>query len=365
MSDGVVRQGQRLNKQAGIIEPFTEQMVDDATLATMLGEPLVEAIPHDYNATLVRTYEDLSDLYEAVAPVKVPGTVTMSKAQLPDTLVSVAVGFNFTELAGEDVSDEPLVEVSGSNGDITISATAAAQAGASVSPYIQPIVKEAPAGVPLVCTHVFFYMTGNFTRNDVLTRLAAADIFNTSVSNWPLFRPVSQTLTLSGQQVSVRANATSRQHGGYTSEGGYSWQLQPGNDSGNDMGAGTHTGNRSDGFSKEGGLSTQLVTLPPTINALITLSSTSLAKTATVSVNANMRELVFTSAALAGVIAITNEPAARTATATGKISPATIPATNVTAIPSSGLYLVELSTQFAEAGISYVHSVVIDAVLFA
>jgi hypothetical protein len=367
MSDGNVLSGQQYDKQNGIIRQFTEQRMDRTNADAVLAQAATEIIPGQYDDALVRVFSSTSAAYLAVTPRLIAGYHNMLADQVPDMLTGVTVTFNFSEQEGSDTNDEPLVFVTGNSGTYNSDATSQAQAGASVMPSIQPEIKQTPQRVK--CTNAFFYMVGDFTESDILTKLSGVTYFNASVSAWPIFRPVAHTVVLKGQQVSLRANCRAKQYLTFSGDGAtlssYAFELIPGNDPDNDYTQGVITGKLNEGNATEVGLSNQIVTIPPTIHALITFSSNTLSKTASVTVSAKIRAATVTGLLSGTLNAINNSPGTQTATAEANIYPTSLPATNVTAIPTSGLYLVDLQSSFVESGVSFVHATVINASQFA
>jgi len=350
MSDGKIRQGQRVNRQAGVVERFTEQMMDDASVLDVLGDARTEVIPHDFDSSLVRVSANMSTILDAVVK-QVAGTINMGRGQLPDQIVGFTVTFNKNEQAGEDIQDEPLTYSGGSHGQLTPSARASAQAGAAVMPDLQVGIKETP-GENLPCTHIFFYMSGTITQAAVLTRLGT--ITGGTVAAWPLFRPKSLYFTLKGQQVSVSAKAQA-EHSAFWDTVSYSWSTMP------------QSGKRADGFSKETGVTNRSLVVQPTIHPAFTLTGGTDSAIASVEVSAKLTAITGT----VTLPAVTNHPAARTATANAAITPTAIPATTsypsgYTSIPTSGTFLVELQSQFSEFDdYSFVHAVIINAAIFS
>lgn len=362
MGNGVPQKGQTFDSKTGVIAPFTETMMDWPSTTAVLGQAATEIIPKDAQNALVRVHDSISAALLAIAPRKVDGTIHMSKGQLPDTLVSIAVSYNENELSGEHIQDPANAISVGTSVSLSLTASASAQAGAATTPAIQPIIRETP-GDAVPCTHAFFYMTGNVTRAAALTRLAAADAFNAAVLSWPMFKPIGVTINLHGQNVSVRAEANSAVSiAQNVTSGDRNKSILPGNDPGNVMGNGAVTGLRSDGFSKELGTTSQIVTISPTIHAPITLSSTGHTKAAQVQVKADIAKI---GPGAGYTPAVTNEPAIISEDATSLIDPGSVAATSPAVIPTSGLYLVELSTDFYDSENSFVHAVVINASVFA
>jgi len=365
--NGATLPGQQYDSRTSVVKQFTETRMDRQSATAIAGQAATEIIPGQAQDALVRVFTDASAAYLAVTPRLIAGYHNMLADQVPDMLTGVTVTFNFSEQAGSDTNDEPLVKVTGNSGTYNSDATSQAQAGASVMPSIQPEIKQTPQRVK--CTNAFFYMVGNFTEEDLLTKLGGAAYFNASVLAWPIFRPVAHTVVLKGQQVSLRANCRAKQYLTFSGDGAtlssYAYEFIPGNDPTNYYGQGTITGKLNEGSAVEAGLSNQIVTIPPTIHALITFSPNTLSKTASVTVAAKIRQATVTGLLTGTLQGINNSPGTQNATAEANIYPTSLPATNVTAIPTSGLYLVDVQSSFVEEGVSFVHATVINASQFA
>ena len=424
MSDGNLLAGQQFEQQSGIVKQFTEKMMDRADANAVAGQARTEITPHDYASALVRVWASNNAAYAAIAPVKTPAYINLSRDMVPDTLTSLAVTFNSTEQTGEDINQGPDIVVTGDSGSASLSASASAQAGASVIPDVQPVIKVTPSRVSV--NNFVMYMPMGFTLSDLFTRISAtyaatgvlatgtavcaadhgfvlnqrikftaatgvvgftvgATYYIVTIPNsarftfsateggagigtatattftvvplvfeWPLFFPVSHTITLKGQQVSVRQNASSREAGSFTSGPAFTRELLPG------------AGKRSDGFSIEAGLTSRLITIPPTIHAAITISPATLTKGALTLVKANLPIMTYSgTGSFPGFPGITNEPTPKGGFANAEISPTSLTATTPAAIPSKDLYLMELQTQAADADNMYVSAAIFNAQVFA
>jgi len=362
MSNGKLRRGQQLKPSdtGPVVQQFTEQVMDDTSADALLGNVRTEIIPGQAQDSLVRVYTSLGTALSQTVK-KVAGVTNMNRQQLPDQIVGFTITFNKNEQTGESVQDENAVYSTGVHGSLSPNASARASASAAVVPDLQVGIKETP-GSNLPCTHAFFYMQGNVTQAQILTRLSAATgnpsygVFGASVNAWPLFFPKSLYFTLKGQQVAVLADAQAEMQASWDTVS-YSRSYRP---------AG---GGRADGYSRDVGISNRSLVVPPTIHpgATLTFSTGANVGTASVDVRARLTAISGT----VSISAIDNHPAARTAVATADITPLTYGASTsypagITAIPTSGLYMVEFSTQFSEFDdYSFVHAVVIDASIFA
>lgn len=349
--NGGVFPGQQYDSASGIIKSFTEQRMDRKSATAIAGQARTEIIPGQAQDALVRVFSATSTALLAVTPIKVAGTTNMTRGQLPDQIVGFTVLFNNSVQDGEHVVDEPLMYVVGSHGSLSPSARSSASAGAATLPDLQTVIKETP-GDNLPCTHVFFYLSGDFTQAAVLAKLSSASVFNVPVLAWPLYRPQSLYFTLQGQQVSVSAEASSEQQASWD-DTSFSGSIQPA------------PGKRSDGFSRDVSITNRSLVVSPTIHPALTLTGTIDSAIATVEVRANL-SVVSGKVALPAIV---NHPAAQIAVARAHINPTTIPETTsypsgYTRIASAGLFLVELNSSFYDADNSFIHAVVINAAIF-
>lgn len=434
---GVTQKGQQFDAKEGIVKRFTETMLDRETADAKDGQARTEITPHDSKSALARVYGDLTAIYLAVAPVMFDTYINLPKDMLPNVLTGVAVTFNSTEVAGNDVQDAPFYHHESTTGglSVTLTASASAQGSASVMPDIQPVIREMPTRVKV--KNVLFYLPASHTEQDVLNAVAAAyRVSNVVVAgdalaggiavcatphglsigqrftftaataysgftvgtvyyvltkptssritfsatsggtaitataatfslqpvveSWPVMFPIGHTVTLKGQQISVRQSAQSRESI-QISQTEYALERSP------------DAGKRSDGYSKESGSTISSKFIPPTIHGTITFSATALTKAAATIVKANLPEIGYNGTnttpyilSLLGVLpAITNEPAPIAEPVTGSISPASLPATTPAAIPSVDLYLVDLNQQFVDADNAYISASILDATVFA
>lgn len=350
--NGEVLPGQQYDSASGIIKTFTEQRMDRKSATAIAGQARTEIIPGQAQDALVRVFSATSTALLAITPIKIAGTTNMTKGQLPDQITGFTVVFNTSGQYGEHVVDSPRIFSVGTHGSLSPSAHSSASGGAAVLPDLQTGIKETP-GDNLPCTHVFFYLAGDFTQADVLTKLSLPSVFNVPVLAWPLYRPRSLYFTLHGQQVSVSAEASSEQHASWD-DSSFSGSMQP------------VPGSRSDGFSRDVSLTNRSIIVSPTIHPTLRLSGTTETAIASVEVRANLAEISGTATV---VPAITNHPPARIAAANASITPTIIPETTsypsgYTRIASAGLFLTELNSSFYDADNSFIHAVVINAAIF-
>lgn len=324
---------------------YTQQMMDRDSADAIVAQAETEIQPVDAQNAEVKVYDGAA-IQAALDAVKYSyAGYTSINGLLPDVLTGVAVTFNKSHGDGSRVTDAGTAVSAGTNGGISVSPQSSAQASAAILPDVQPIIKQYPTYVP--STNYVFYVTGTtVTEANIKSRVSS--LFSATLLSWPGFRPESVTLTLKGMQVSLSQEANSHES--------TSW-------SASDITIIRYPdGGVSQGYSQEVSVTNKTVTIPPTIHAAITLSSTSDTQTATTTVKANIPAVTGTIAASA----ITNEPTPLTITATGSISPSSaIPATNITAIPTTGLYIKDIRLEPYSWDRSFVRVEVVDFSYFA
>lgn len=347
MSDGILFHGQQFNPDDPVVKPYTKQMMDKVEADALIGQANTEITPVQESSSEVMVYDltAIQALLDATV-VTYPSFVSLD-GKLPNELVSVAVTSNNTIGTGSD--SHPITQqdavVEGSF-NITISPRASASASAAVLLDVQPVIKQTFA--PIVpAKQYYFFLAENQSMAQLLTKLTA--LAGATVNAFPAFRPVSHVLTLKGQSVSVSVKADTTvnlaENSASTTNPSSSITLEWGN-----------------GFNEEVGISNKTVVIPPTIHPLITLSPFSDTAVATATADASTIEILGT-----GIDAgeIDNVIGPRTKTATASITPASLAATSITAIPTSGLYLVDLNIQPYQFDRVKVFAEVVDFAYFA
>ena len=195
---------------------------------------------------------------------------------------------------------------------------------------------EQPSGSNLQGTAYFFYIE---TVNNVVTPAAFLDRLNTlcaaPVSRWPIFRPVSHTILAQGAKATVRADASGSASVSYSE---------------NSQSVTSSTGK---GSSYDVGLALSSVVIPPTIHPAIVLQ------------NAAPRTLVVSAAATAGWTG-TNFPTVNVESNAqhivgAAVTPTALPTTYPSAIPKSGLYVVQSRVEPYKWGWAKCSAIVMDA----
>lgn len=344
--DGRIKHGARYDEQRDAVLTYTEQVQDYRQADALVGTAKTEVTPQDRQASVVRvwsgTIADLDSYFAAFA-------ATTSIGGLPDVLTAMTVTFNKNHGDGESIHDVGTAVSAGTSGGLNVDPTASASASAAIIPDIQPAIQPTIANNVPVIIYVF-YIKGDVTQAAVIAKLLSAS--SLTVLAWPKFRPVSHVFTLVGQQKSVSQQADSHSQNRWANDS-LSYAISP------------FDGTRSDGFSLDTGISIRTIQLPPTIHGSITLSASSSTQTATVTVTANIPAIVGSGIA-PSFDAVVNEPDPITITVTGSISPSSLSATSGQAsIPTSGLYLLDVTSQPDIAGYNIVRATVFDFAYFS
>lgn len=351
MSDGNILSGQQFDPRGDTtVRRFTEQVMDyDKSAAPRTvgveGNDGVEITPMDAAAAKVRTWDLAAIRAELAASViKVPGKTTVD---LPDVLTAIAATYNKDHGTGAEshpTTQQGLEVHGGGSGSLRTSATA--QASASIVVDITPSITTY-RNIKVPCVHAFFYMEMPVTNAQVLTRLASAALFNATVLDLPIFRPKIHSFVLKGGQIALRQSADSEVAGSVNAaETVWSKSFQYG-----------------DGYSKEVGVSIRTKEIGPVINGTVNISGGTSDTTGTVSISVDASCLGLTGAI--DIATIDNTPAAVTGSASASVTPTSASATSPTAIPTSGLYLVDLNPDIGEYGYAFIHAVVVDFSVYA
>jgi hypothetical protein len=353
MSDGAILHGQQFDPRGvGIKLRFTEQVLDydgldTARVSGAEGNALTEISPIDRAAAKVRVWDSASLAAEYnAALIEFPGKTTVD---LPDVLTSITATYNKSSGSGASnhpVTQQGVIVTGGGSGGLSPKATA--QGSAAIIADVTWNI-ESYRNIQVDCQHYFFYLTTTATLAQVLAKLATIPSCGT-VTNLPVFKPRSLQIKVYGGQVSVQQSADTKVSAGWSQ---------------NSAGTVTSTIKQyeyGDSYSKEVGVSTKVLTIPPTIHAALSVGGlTNDSESVTVTVKANTGPLV----GPAPVGTITNEPTPIMATVNGGVTPTSFPATSQTAIPTSGKRLVALTPNIGEHGFTLIHAVVVDFAQYA
>ena len=330
------RYGQDYNARFNVVIPWTETTI----APTASGTANTEIRPVDFARQRNRTYDfaNITAAYTA-SNISFPGKFTVD---LPNVLKTVRVTYNKSE--GSGASNHPTSQqyvTFTAKGSGSLAPTSTAQSSAAIIADVTYEI-EYYQGISVDCTHYYFYLTSTATLAQILTKTGAISL--------PKFRPQSVQLTAYGGQVSLQQSADSR--------------ISASSDSFSRI--------SGDGYSTEVGVSSKVITIPPTIHGSITVQGqTTQTAAAYVSASADITQLVYapkkgsTNGAPDFTIAPTkvglvNTPTPRYAQVKAGVEPTSFGATSPAAIPTSGKYLVACSGEPVDYGFTLIHAVVVD-----
>ena len=348
MSDGKILSGQQFDPRGTmLVRRFTEQVQDYAKGVSpqttgLEGTDGVEISPTDGAAAKIRTWNlaAIAAEYEA-SVVEFPGKVTVD---LPDVLTSITATYN--KSSGSGASNHPVSQqffyiLNGGSGNLSPKATA--QASAAIIADVTVNITNF-RGIQVNCQHYYFYLTSTATLAQIIDKLAIIPSCGI-VKDLPIFKPETKQIKVYGGQVSLQQSANTTVSSGFTE------------DKNNVVKTTSQAFEFGDGYSKEVGVSTKVITIPPTIHAALSVDGlTTDTETVTVTVVANSCP-IFGPAPLNTII---NEPTPIQATVNAGVTPASLSATSPSTIPTSGKYLVAHTGDIAEYGFTLIHAVVVD-----
>lgn len=350
MSDGCKLFGVQYDLRKNLTFPFWEREYDYTgnTLDRVTGleaSLALDQTPTDRQAAKVRQYDIAGIVAAALARPAQTGPAKVKVSSLPDVLNSITVSFN--KNSGVGATNFPATQVAYSitnagSGSADVNATA--QASAAIIPTVVWDIDNF-SNILVNATIVSFYRGPTVSLTDVLTVCTTA--MGAGVQDLPLFKPIQHQLRIFGQQVSLQATATTRLGTSFNS---------------NTPPASAGSAAYGDSYSQEVGIQNHVETIPYSIHGALTISSNTDTATVTVTVKADTPAV--SGPGSANIAAITNEPTAITLTANGSVKTITggntLAATTPANIPKTGLYLVDVSSNEDDYGLSLVHATVVD-----
>ena len=162
--DGELLQGQRYDEVADIVIAYTEQMKYEENADASVGVARTDVTPNDAHSSKVRTWAQpsLTSIY-----LRTPGVVNL---QLPSVLSSITTTFNKSGGNGENVREIGDAAWVGASGGMNLNPNASASGSASIIPDVNIEITET-WGNNIPTEQFFFYIAGNVTTVDVLSRL--------------------------------------------------------------------------------------------------------------------------------------------------------------------------------------------------
>jgi hypothetical protein len=342
---GQVLHGQLLDKDFRTAIPYTQQIrnFNDGGQSPSQGNANTEITVIDGNSTedKVFNYSALDSAKLAIF-VQNPGFTSFD---LPEELISLTAIFSTSKGTGTGTST-PTATSSGTSWSVGVSSSNKGSSSLDYIPDLQPEIKtHFTRNVPTI--ECYFFTSASQTMANVLSRLTTG--LSATVLVWPHFKPVRHSFTMKGQALSLSAGAN----------------LQ--------LSASKNSANTS--YSDNVGLDKQVETktsirsldLPPYLHGDISITSdvggaTPWKTSDTVGIT------VGTSITAAGDIPTTTISSGGTVTpitVSTEIFPHTLSATSPAAVPTSGLYLLEIRPQASEGDLFLQLAVVVDFAYFA
>jgi hypothetical protein len=249
--------------------------------------------------------------------------------RLPDVLKSISVVWS-EDIAEGNYDSEWAGQSTGTSYGLSGSESANADSSCSIKPELV-IDIERPWGADISATAHYFFLkssSGGINEGQILSRLKA--------KRWPVFKPVSHTIILTGGSANVQAKVN--------------WNANSSYSTSNE----TKSATQGAGTSYSLGSSLNAVTIPPTIHGGISISG------------AETRKKTVTATALSSTGPTVNFPSITvTDTAShelkGDVNPKNLPATTPDKIPTSGQYIVKSEVTPYKWGWFRCSAVVVDA----
>lgn len=307
---------------------FTKQFVAPPDFATpsVLAETGVEYTPVNEDRTLKQTFTVPTatlNAYKKEIPIKV-------SLKLPRVLKSVNVTWH--KAVGQSDQDASWAgAASGTSPSLSANLSDQAHASASVMPDLQVEI-ETPWGDDVDATGVFMFMEEPVTVASIKTKLLP-----TVVLSWPVFKPVSRTITLKGQKVGITVNASVSAH------------KTKGVNLSEDWG-------KTDSESFDISTNTSTVIIPPTLHGAITFTGGVIDS-----------ETPSAAAIISVVMDGRTTAASRTKSKVceGSVSPDEFLATSPADIPRTGIYLTNYRIEPYKWGYARVYAELVNMAQFA
>ena len=419
--DGELLQGQRYDEVADIVIAYTEQMKYEENADASVGVARTDVTPNDAHSSKVRTWAQpsLTSIY-----LRTPGVVNL---QLPSVLSSITTTFNKSGGNGENVREIGDAAWVGASGGMNLNPNASASGSASIIPDVNIEITET-WGNNIPTEQFFFYIAGNVTTADVLSRLQTiltlsvtgivAGVVTTSAAHglsvgqpftfltlvggaggiatattyYVLTTPTTLTFTyaasaggaaLAGHSatsgtlaptVSAWPSFRPKSHTltlkgeqksvSVNAEASFTYRWSASDVSYAYSPAGSPA-SQSDGISTEAGVTVRSVRIPPTIHGAITITSTSDTQTFTAEAEADIPAITGTGGAPT-FVGTNSTKASGTITVTGSVTPTSLSATaGQTSIPTAGLYIYDVTGERGRYGQTNIRVTLVNFNAFA
>lgn len=253
----------------------------------------------------------------------------------PEVLTALTVYWSTS--IGEGTNTEAgAMDVNGtSNVQLGLDVRASAQGSTSIIPELIPTISKI-YGESMPVTDYYFFLPLPVTQAQILSRLTV--LAGSTVNAWPIFKPVPRTFILDGKKLSASL------------EGNLHYKVSVDT-------TGTSTGKSSGvGRNFDAGSSVRAVTLPPMLNAALSVKNSGGTDESTKTQSAT----VDTSAAISDSGVGMSVSDSLTLVSQASVTPASIGATSPAALPSSGLYLLRCDTELFRDGYAACRARVFD-----
>lgn len=255
-----------------------------------------------------------------------------SQIDLPRVLVSLTAVWDVTTGTGA-YSESGSGATAGSEVSLSLSATGRGQGSASVLPEIIPIYAEPPFGEVDIVDY-FFFLPNPVRKSAVLAAVSAfaSDFLGapTTVLPWPVWKPKAETIVVTGQKVSLSAEATARSAVSISSSTVSSAQ------------------SAGEGENYDLGSSVRAIDLPPCIHIPLEIIGGTLKGSVA---NASASSVITGGGGFPGSSAT---PTPLTKTALGVISPETLGGTTPQTVPKTGVYAYRINVENFKLGWSVI-----------
>lgn len=304
-SNGKQLFGQLIFSVRQVIVRYWQRVFSVADAQAYLGQALTEVNPINDDSSMVKQYSqpDLSAIFDTY--------LSYENIDLPLVLKNLSVIYN-TGGAGGDYTEAAAISAAGSAWSVGSSVSGTAQASAFCIPELTFTLAQPPDG-KLPVTNCFFFST-DISQANLLSILTAK--LGATVLAWPIFKAQPLTLLLVGERVTASARRDYQGSASFNSS------------------SSTVTLTQSDGLGTQFDHSpvVQVKQFPPCIHGAFTLSTPQ-----------TFSEDATTNVTVSGGVISGGGTSTSTATAAGSITPSSISATTPAAIPTSGLYLYDVS----------------------
>ena len=325
-------QGQDYDPLYGFLAEYTEGEVKNGA---SIGTAMSDIEPENYIKSNLKTYTIPTAALNAFY-LTFPSTENID---FPRVLTALNITWD-TAVGTGSYEETGTGAAAGNPANLSLSAQGRGQGSASVLGDIAPVfAPQPPPNLPVL--DYFFFLPNPVTLSAILTRASAiATIIAgsaTTVNAWPVFSAQVHTFILVGQKVSVSCEAAARCSVSVGSGG---------------ASESTSTGS---GTNQDYGSTVRAITLPECIHGALSFTGSTAAGTGSIC------------SASAYLASGTNWPGAGSATpitntagAAGFVTPTSLSATPVAALPASGLYLYKPDVAPYKWGYSTVRARIFD-----